>query len=110
MRRWFAEFAEVIRRAHDSFAKMMLPESVDQHSRRERIGRTGNPFGQFQAPAAFGNRRLILAREHAREAARDQFAEPVVTAANVHLHIVNASVSAFRHAAFLQAVRDGHGP
>ena len=110
MRRPLAQFAKIVRRPDQAFAKMMLPESVHHYARRERIGRTGNPFGQFQAPAAFRNRLLIFPGKHARETARNEPAQTVVTATNVHLHIVNASVSAFRHAAFLQAVRDRHGP
>src|SRR5262245_51956992 len=41
-----AILSEIARRIDQAFAKMMLPQAVDHHTRRERIGRVGNPFCQ----------------------------------------------------------------
>ena len=38
---------KVVGRLHDAYAKMVLPDAVDDHSREQRIASFGNPFRQF---------------------------------------------------------------
>ena len=38
--------SEVVRSGNQSFAKVMLPKTVDQHPRDERIARIGEPLGE----------------------------------------------------------------
>ena len=46
-----AHRTEVVRRRHDAFAEMLLPDAVDDDAGRERVARAGDPFGERQ-PAA----------------------------------------------------------
>ena len=43
--------AEVIGRFHQTATEVLLPNPVDHHPHRQRIGRIGQPTGQFQATA-----------------------------------------------------------
>ena len=50
--------AEVIRGAHQTLAKKMLPHAVDHHPRGEWMLRTGQPPGELEPAALFGIRDL----------------------------------------------------
>src|ERR1700682_6330440 len=67
MRRRFAEFAEVVGRAHQSFAEMILPDAVHHRTRGERVIRIGDPFRKFQTPATTSDGRLMFAGDDLEE-------------------------------------------
>ena len=71
MRRPLAHLAEVVRRAHDAFAEMMLPDAIDHHARGQRVLARGKPLGEpAAAPAGLRVGRRL--REMPFGAARDR--------------------------------------
>ena len=70
----FAGLTEVARRAHDALAEVPLPNPVGHDARRQRILGGCQPIRQLLAPAAAGNRRLTVARQHQGKALGRQFA------------------------------------
>ena len=54
--------AEIARRGDQPFAKMMLPQAVDDHPRRQRIGRIDDPAGQGQPPPLVAGQRARASR------------------------------------------------
>src|SRR6266852_1991348 len=110
MRRPGTELAKIPRSAHDPLAKVMLPDPVDHDASGQRIGRTGDPARQLHPAAAPRNRRLVLTGKDAREAARHELAKPIITTANVDVHIMDSRLRTLGTAAFLNAVRVSDGP
>ena len=51
MTRSLSPEAEVIGRFHQTATEVLLPNPIDHHPRRQRIGRIGQPTGQFEATA-----------------------------------------------------------
>src|SRR6185437_11708132 len=97
-----AEFAIVVWRSDNAFAKMMLPDAVDHHAGCQWVCGAGNPPGQLQTSAALGYWFLFVASQQPRKAAGNEVAKMVVPAANVNLHVVYPGMRALRHTAFLQ--------
>ena len=87
MRGPLAQDAEVARRAHQTLAEMLLPDAVDEHAGRERIGRAGNRLGQLFPPAAGDIRRGLVRAEHLDKPTRHLGAKRFGIAAHVHLQI-----------------------
>ena len=59
-----AEGAEVVDGRDEPPAEEVVPDAVHRHARRQRVGRIGDPPGEFQPPAADGRgRRLPVARQ-----------------------------------------------
>src|SRR4051812_48489497 len=94
-----AELAEIVGRAHDALAEMVLPDAVNQHARREWMVGPGKPAGQLQPAAAVVDRFLSGAGEHLGEMPRDYRAEPGKVTADVQRHILDAGKHAPRHTA-----------
>ena len=49
MRRGVTHLAEVVQRADDAAAKVVVPDAIDDHSRCERIVARGDPLRQRQS-------------------------------------------------------------
>src|SRR5262245_21443518 len=75
MRRLFTARAEIVRRLHDPFAEMILPDAVDHDASGQRIIRVGDPTGEEFAPAPAMIFRNILPAENRQKAARDFIAQ-----------------------------------
>src|SRR5947209_14661143 len=109
MGRRLTELAEVSRRAHDAFAKMLLPDAVYHDSRGQRILRIGDPLSQLQAAAALCDGSLVIAGDDAREMPRHQLAQAVVPATDMDADVMNPHLRTQRTAAFLSAIHKGNG-
>ena len=53
--RRLAKRTEVVRRANDRLAKVMLPNAVDHHTSGERIFRISDPLGQLKSTGLLGS-------------------------------------------------------
>ena len=51
MARSLSPEAEIVGRGHQAATQVLLPNPIDHHSRRKRIGRVSQPMGQFQSSA-----------------------------------------------------------
>ena len=70
MRRPFAAFAEIVGRADQPLAEVVLPDAVHHHAGRQRVLGPGQPVGQLQPAAALGDLLLAVAGQNLREATR----------------------------------------
>ena len=64
MRRLLALLAEVVERRHDAAAKELMPDAIDRHASRQRIGRIDEPA--WPGPADRAIRRAALAAAERR--------------------------------------------
>src|SRR5262245_20624702 len=104
MRRRFRSQAKVVRRAHQSFAEMPLPDAIDDHSSGEWILLGSDPLRQFAPATAFSDWWLRVASKKRGQPSRDYLAQPRVAAANMDRHILNVGEQPAWHSSFL----DGH--
>src|SRR5580693_5604359 len=70
MSRGFAARAEVIGCADDALAKMVEPDAIHQHARRQRIVLARYVLRQLQPAAALLERRRVARRKNAQKMAR----------------------------------------
>ena len=87
MGRWFALFAEIVRRRHEAAAEMVLPDAIHHHASGEWIVRRQDPVGQVRPTAALGIRRQRGTAEHSEEAARHDFTAARRIAFLLHGHV-----------------------
>ena len=66
VRRLVAGEAEVVRRAHEALAEVVLPDAVHPHAGRQRVLRVDDPLRQLQAARASSSRRRAAARAAGR--------------------------------------------
>ena len=87
--RWpVAGLAEIVDRPHQSLAEMMLPDAVHHDARGQRIIRTEQRLGQFQASAAIRIRRRLVRGQHVQKSAGSLSAWIEVIAAQVDAQVV----------------------
>jgi hypothetical protein len=110
MARRFGAQAEVARGFHQSGAEMVLPHAIDHHPRGQRIGRTGDGAGEFEAAGAVLERPAGRAGQHLEELARHLGAQvrrqPAVEDARVRAGIALGQHQRGRRAEFDQAPVD----
>src|SRR5437879_944802 len=95
MSRWLAAHSEVVGRADEAAAEMILPDAVDHHAGGKRVVWPGEPASEFEPAAALGAFRQCAAAEGSDEPARCFFAGPVWLAAQLEPRVVRG---AFHHA------------
>ncbi len=71
---WRAAYAKVVRRAHESPAEMVQPDSIDDHARCQRIGWRADPVRQLKSAADVWLAQLLSAKNF-QPATRDRLAQ-----------------------------------
>src|SRR5262245_6332782 len=79
-----AHRAEIVGRADQTFAEVMLPDAVDQHASGERVVLARDGVGQLQPATAKRERTANRAREAFEKTARNDFAEVLRFASDEH--------------------------
>ena len=69
-----AKHAEIIRRTHQPFAKVVLPHTVYKHPCRQWIGWIDHCLGQLFTPAALIKMLAVFAGDNAQKPARRHLA------------------------------------
>src|SRR5688572_19844808 len=77
MRGWNAELPEVVWRAYEAFAEVILPDAVDHHARGERIVGAGDPARELE-PSAAGLDDRMAPDQQRRHGARNGFTKLIV--------------------------------
>ena len=97
LRRDFGANPEITGRRHQRFAKMIHPQSIDQHAARQRIRRSDNRLGQLQTSAAATERLAFRGGGDEQKLAGHFFARPRWIATNENPRIVRLSVVGHHH-------------
>ena len=82
MRRRRRLVAEVVGRADEAVAEMVLPDAIDHDAGGQRIGRARDGVGELEPAAAVAEARAILAGQDFEEAARHDLARRLGLAAD----------------------------
>ena len=69
-----AKHAEIIRRSHQPFTKVMLPHTIYKNSCRQRIDRIDHCLSQLFTPATLIKMLAVFARHNAQKPARRHLA------------------------------------
>jgi len=80
MRRCLAQLAKVIRRGDKAATKHVMPDTVHDHARGQRIVRMQHRLRQFQSTGVLGRKWLGI--DHLEESARHGLSRLLVIAAN----------------------------
>ena len=89
-----AGLAEVVHRAHQTFAEVVLPDAIDHHPGRQRIPGVDQPVGQLQSAASLQDGGLVLPCQDLQEAARHLPAQVLVIPSQVNPHVPRIPVLA----------------
>ena len=92
MRRPRTPFAEIVGSSHDPFAKVMLPQAIDQHTRGQWVIGPSEPSSQLQPPAALVDGRLVSTCQYFWEASRHNGAKVLGITANENVGILEPFV------------------
>src|SRR5262245_41490842 len=83
----FAKLTEIAGGAHEADPKMMLPDTIRHHSRRERIFGAGNGLSQFQPSAASRKGSLFSVTQDGQKTPRSFLAQVFAVATNMDADI-----------------------
>ena len=89
-----AGLAEVVHRAHQTFAEVVLPDTIDHHPGRQRIPGVDQPVRQLQPAASLQDGGLILPGQDLQEAAGHLPAQVLVIPSQVNPHVPRIPVLA----------------
>src|SRR5437867_4191950 len=95
MSRWLAAHSEVVGRADEAAAEMILPDAVDHHAGGKWVVWPGEPASEFEPAAALGAFGQCAAAEGSDETTRCFLTGPVRLAAHLESRVVRG---AFHHA------------
>ena len=88
MRRQLPEDSKIVRGRDQPPSKMPAPETIDDHTRGQRVLRAGDPPGKLQSPTLLrGHCWLVKPRNHWQHPARNALSQSHVIPPEMHLRI-----------------------